>query len=96
MALILAKEQPSGNSAEYHKIASVNIDWDIGMAEIQVISFKDKAARDAEPRKTAVTGKIYAFTGDDFTGFDHSTNNTIVAYNKLKANEDFEGAEDDV
>ena len=94
MGLILAKEQPSGATAEYHKVSVTNIDWHVESAEIHVISFKDKAARDAG--KAPMTGMVHRFAGDNFAGFDHITNNTVVAYNKVKALDEWDGAVDDI
>lgn len=94
MALQLSKDLPSGFSADYWRIESV--DLVPGTTRVIVAIYKDSAARQAG--KAAVSQADYSWTADDnpctLDAMDSGSNAFALAYEKLKTLPEFAGAQD--
>jgi len=95
MALSLSKEQPSGLVCSYWRLLSVKLDAASQRAEVCLGLYKDKEARQAG--KEPATWAHYEWSGDDYpftvAAMDEA-NPVALAYAKLKALPEFEGAVD--
>lgn len=83
MALLKPHEQPTGHTASYHRITSIVIDGD--NIRLEVASYKDEAARDADKAPSSSASYRVARSADmTMAGF----------YSKLKELPEFSGSQD--
>lgn len=71
-----------GNTAEYHKIESCNINWHLRTAEVILTSWRDSEARYGGMRQ--MTSKRFKWAGREFP-FDNETGIVPQAYGIIKA-----------
>jgi leucyl aminopeptidase (aminopeptidase T) len=95
MALQKSQQLETGFIATYFRVARILIDQFEGRAQVQVVLYKDKAARAAG--SAPVWSREFLFEGDanpfSIANMD-SENPLALAYAKLKELPEFEGAQD--
>lgn len=91
MAIKKVINTPYGVKAEYHRIAVTNVDWVNRTANIALVVYINKEAREAGSKHIEASQKL--FSGETF---DYTCEDNIVAktYTKLMALPEFEGAEE--
>ena len=98
MALEKAIQTPYDTiDATYWKVAETNINYLTNQAHVTLLGFVSKEARDAG--KQSIMDRSYDWSGDDFPftieELDKAGINAVkLAYEKIKADEEFVGAKD--
>lgn len=88
MALQKTKTYDNGFTSEYHKISSISIDFKRNIILAEVLSYKDKATRDADKSEVDRFGYRFKFP-ENKTEIDRET-----VYTLLKTLPQFENAVD--
>ena len=91
--MALKKKLPTefGVDANYHKVSITAVDWHKKQARIETLGFIDEAARDEGKQPVLLCG--FDCEGAKFD-FDINKNIVAQAYEKVKLEPRFEGAED--
>lgn len=96
MALMKKIKKPNGLVLEYHRIAMVKIDTN-QQCTILVESYLNEDCREYEKSyaRGEIQNPIFPYTDNEYVSFDYDENMSVKnAYEWLKQQPDFEGAED--